>query len=121
MKYSRQNFSADCEHFLKRSSTDLSWARRGGEGSRAVSLLDHQVHAPKSSGDHWDCDLQPDLGYVCQIEQGVFRVYRNKDDLLRRKNINIDYPTLDIFVRDLQVRYFTFTRETLTPCMFVVS
>ena len=112
MKYSRQNFSADCEHFLKRSSTDLSGVRRGGEGSH-VSLLDHQVHAPKSSGDHWECDLQPDLGYVCQIEQGVFRVYRNKDDLLRRKNINIDYPTLDIFVRDLQVRDFPLTRETL--------
>ena len=108
MKYSRQNFSADCEHFLKRSSTDLSSVRRGGGGggggeAKNVSLLDHQVHAPKSSGDHWECDLQPDLGYVCQIEQGVFRVYRNKDDLLRRKNINIDYPTLDIFVRDLQV------------------
>ena len=104
MKYSRQNFSADCEHFLKRSSTDLSSAsgRRGGGGSH-VSLLDHQVHAPKSSGDHWECDLQPDLGYVCQIEQGVFRVYRTKDDLLKRKNINIEYPTLDIFVRDLQV------------------
>ena len=104
MKYSRQNFSADCEHFLKRSSTELSSPseRRGGGGS-SVSLLDHQVHAPKSSGDHWDCDLQPDLGYVCHIEQGVYRVYRNKEDLQRRKNIHIDFPTLDIFVRDLQL------------------
>ena len=101
MKYSKQNFSADCEHFLKRSSTDLSSVRRAGDSN--VSLLDHQVHAPKSSGDHWECIPPPDLGYVCQIEQGVFRVYRNKDDLLKKKNINIDYPTLDIFVRDLQV------------------
>ena len=101
MKMSRQNFSSDCEHFLKRSSAELSPSQLGAGGQ--VSLLDHQVHAPKSAGNHWECETQPDLGYLCQIEQGVFKVYRNKDDLLQKKNIKVEYPTLDVFVRDLQV------------------
>ena len=101
MRMSRQNFSSDCEHFLKRSSGDVSSPQTRGGGN--VSLLDYQVHAPKSAGDHWECELQPDLGYVCQIEQGVFKVYRSNNDLLEKNNIKIEYPTLDVFVRDLQV------------------
>ena len=101
MRMSRQNFSSDCEHFLKRSSMEASSRERGGGGD--VSLLDHQVHAPKSEGNHWECDLQPDLGYLCQIEKGVFRVYRDQDDLQKGNNIQIEFPTLQVFVRDLQV------------------
>ena len=61
-----------------------------------------QVHAPKSSGDHWDAKFLPDLGYFLQIEKGVFRVYKSWEDLARARPLDLEYPRLDVFIRDLQ-------------------
>ena len=59
----------------------------GYNGWSSISLLDHQVHAPKSGGNHWECSFPPDQGHLLRIEQGVFKVYRNQEDMEKGKEI----------------------------------
>ena len=102
MKMSRQSFSADCEHFLQSSSKGGGKVVVTNRDGEEMSLLDHQVHAPKSSGDHWECEVQPDLGYKLSVEQGVFQVFKTQEDLESRRPVNYQYPRLGEFVKDLQ-------------------
>ena len=57
-----------------------------------------QVHAPKSSGDHWEATFPPDLGYGLRMERGVFRVTEAEHG----RELQLDCPDLETFVRDLQ-------------------
>ena len=57
-----------------------------------------QVHAPKSSGDHWEATFPPDLGYGLRMERGVFRVTEGEHG----RELPLDCPDLETFVRDLQ-------------------
>ena len=57
-----------------------------------------QVHAPKSSGDHWEATFPPDLGYGLRMERGVFRVTEGEHG----RELQLDCPDLETFVRDLQ-------------------
>ena len=99
MKMSKQNFSADCDHFL---NTSGSTKMTNGVSRSKISLKDYQVHAPKSSGNHWECNFPPNQGYFAVIEKGVFQIYKNKEDMKEGSSINFQYPTLDVFIRDLQ-------------------
>ena len=74
----------------------------GYNGWSSISLLDHQVHAPKSGGNHWECSFPPDQGHLLRIEQGVFKVYRNQEDMEKGKPISYQCPSLEEFVKDLQ-------------------
>jgi len=100
MKISGQGFSSDCEHFLREKGTEKLQPKLSAD---KLSLLDMPVHAPKSGGDHWDCQFQDNLGYKSQIQKGVFSVYRNKDDIEGQKPLDFSYPKLDVFVRDMQL------------------
>ena len=100
MKISGQSFSSDCEHFLREKGTEKLQPKLSAD---KLSLLDMPVHAPKSGGDHWDCQFQEDLGYKSQIQKGVFSVFRNKDDIEAKKPLDFSYPKLDVFVRDMQL------------------
>eukprot|EP00090_Calanus_glacialis_P041983 TRINITY_DN7461_c0_g1_i1.p1 TRINITY_DN7461_c0_g1~~TRINITY_DN7461_c0_g1_i1.p1 ORF type:complete len:754 (-),score=227.80 TRINITY_DN7461_c0_g1_i1:226-2487(-) len=100
MKTSAQSFSSDCEHFLREKGSVKLHPKLSVD---KLSLLEHPVHAPKSGGDHWDCQFQEDLGYISDLQKGVFSVYKNKDDFEAKKPLDFPYPKLDVFVRDMQL------------------
>jgi len=100
MKNSYQSFSSDCDHFLRQHGSVKLQPKLSVD---KLSLLEHPVHAPKSDGDHWDCQFQEDLGYSYDLQKGVFSVYKNKDDLEAKRPFEFSYPKLDVFVRDMQL------------------
>ena len=61
--------------------------------------LDHPIHPPKSTSNHWDCDFPlADEDSSLKLVSGVYQVL-GPDGRPR----DYEYPDLDAFVSDMQL------------------
>jgi len=120
MDVSKQKFPSFVTRFLSHKNGDPDFLEPGAsvqkhkaatleEGGREKSTgsgpdIEHPIHPPKQEGNPWDIEFLPDNGYKVKIVQGVYQVYKSKEDLLSRakKPIPYEYPNLETFVTDMQ-------------------
>lgn len=104
MAVSQQHFSHDCSQLLQEQfpaqDSNLNSGFFVGMRPRVpslakLSLREHPIHAPASSGDHWTCTFPPDKGCTFILSQGVFSVHRDG------KPLDLPCPSLEVFVKDM--------------------
>jgi hypothetical protein len=64
---------------------------------------DHPIDPPKGDHDPWDCEFPEDCGFELKPVNGVYQVFRNKDDVIAGKPIHYEYPDLDVYITDMHL------------------
>jgi AMP deaminase len=67
-----------------------------------IMFSDHPIHPPPK-GNPWDCEFQPNNGYVLRFEKGVCQVY--VDEKTAEKGVPNEYPfpSLSEYIRDMKI------------------
>jgi len=100
MDMSHQSFPALTARFLRSFDNKLS-SRTVVQHDDKKTIADHPVHAPPSSTCPWSSALPAAKGYVFSAVAGVYQVYQDQAALHANNPLPYTYPTLDIFVQDM--------------------
>ena len=54
------------------------------------SVSAHPIHPPEGDVDPWKIEFLPNCGYKTKVEKGVYKVFKNEEDLASDKPINYE-------------------------------
>jgi hypothetical protein len=63
----------------------LYQVKSGNPGSNP----DHPIDPPKADHDPWECEFPEDCGYELKPVNGVYNVFKSKDDVISGKPIQV--------------------------------
>ena len=52
------------------------------------------IHPPEGGNDPWNVEFPPDCGYKIRCEKGVYKVYKNEEDMNNNKPLNYEVNTV---------------------------
>ena len=50
----------------------------------------HPIHPPEGANDPWNVEFLPDCGYKARCEKGVYKVFKNEEDMNNNKPLNYE-------------------------------
>ena len=48
------------------------------------------IHPPEGANDPWNVEFPPDCGYKVRCEKGVYKVFKNEEDMNNNKPLNYE-------------------------------